>query len=223
MENMILRNSFVVVAITFAFSASAQFGITAGPTIVKSLGSPKALLGFHIGGELSQDDASSYFGRVSFMPGSAEVGLNEIALTGNTSTAPYATTTFTTKTNFTRIEGGVRYYLGDGYETGLSAYGGSKLVVAFNKIKADYTPYDEVLYRLPDGAATFGTVFGFGFGLQGGVKYGIIGLGTIYFDAGLDYLFTQNASNGMWQFSSYLNQPLFSFNLGFRKDLFIGR
>jgi len=97
------------------------------------------------------------------------------------------------------------------------------LVIAFNKIKADYTPYDEVLYRLPDGAATFGTVFGFGFGLQGGVKYGIIGLGTIYFDAGLDYLFTQNASNGMWQFSSYLNQPLFSFNLGFRKDLFIGR
>ena len=220
---MIFRNSLVLTALVLSFGASAQFGVTAGPTLVKSLGSPKSLLGFHIGGELSQDDESSYFGRISFMPGSTEDGFNEIALTGNTSAAPYSTTTFTTKTNFTRIEGGMRYYLGDGYETGLSAYGGSKLVLALNKIKADYTPYNEVLYRLPDGAAAFGTVFGFGFGLQGGVKYGIIGLGTIYFDVGFDYLFTQSASNGMWQFSSYLNQPLFSFNLGFRKDLFIGR
>ncbi len=223
MEIMIVRKYITVIAIALSSAASAQFGLSAGPTLVKSFGSPRPLVGFHASGEMSRDDQSSYFGRISFMPGAKENEIYRVALTGNDPTAPYAETSFTTKTNFTRIEGGARYYLGDGYETGFAVYGGSKLVIAFNKIKADYQPYDEVLYRLPDGIAPFGTVFGFGFGLQGGVKYGITGLGTLYFDIGFDYLFALSANNDMYYFSSYLNQPLFSFNLGFRKDLFIGQ
>lgn len=209
--------------LTFSTGVFGQFGISAGPTVIKTFGSPQALMGFHFGGELSQDDESSYFARISYAPGSTESTIDPISLTGNTATAPYAETNITTKTAFTSIEGGIRYYLGDGYETGLSAYGGTKLVLGFNKIKAKFDPYDETLYRLPDGTTTFGTVFGFGFGLQGGVKYGITGIGTIYFDLGLNYMLTQSASNAMWKYSNYLKQPMFNFNLGFRKDLYFGK
>jgi hypothetical protein len=241
MENMIGKKSLTILAISLSLGASAQFGLSAGPAFTKSFGAPKMLAGFHIGGEVSQDDASSYFARFSYFPGGLESTDYQVALIDN-ATNNFAFDPLTgfqlltrmnsTKTNYTKLEGGIRYYLIDGYETGFSVYGGSKIVIGFNKVKADYTPYNEAKYRLTDGLAKSGTAFSLGFGLQGGLKYGIVGLGTVFFDLGVDFLLTGSNSNDVPYYSNYLyrvqdgtvvayRQPTFTFSLGFRKDLFV--
>lgn len=232
---MIGKKSLTILAISFTLSASAQFGLSAGPALTKSFGAPKMLAGFHIGGEISQDDASSYFARFSYFPGGLESTDYIVGLVDNQTNnlSGFGVNMNSTKTNYTKLEGGIRYYLIDGYETGFSVYGGTKIVLGFNKVKADYTPFDESKYRLQDGLAASGTAFSLGFGLQGGVKYGIVGLGTVFFDIGVDFLLTGSTSNDVPYYSNYLyrvqngsvvgyRQPTFTFSLGFRKDLFIG-
>jgi hypothetical protein len=236
MEIMIGKKTLTILAISLSLGASAQFGLSAGPALTKSFGAPKMLAGFHIGGELSQDDASSYFARFSYFPGGLESTNYVVGLIDNqtNSLSGFGVNMNSTKTNYTKLEGGIRYYLLDGYETGFSVYGGTKIVLGFNKVKADYTPFDESQYRLQDGLAESGTAFTLGFGLQGGVKYGITGLGTVFFDIGADFLLLGSNSNDVPYYSNYLyrvqsgtvvayRQPTFTFTLGFRKDLYFGK
>jgi hypothetical protein len=234
MEIMIGRKSLIVLALSLSFGATAQFGLSGGPAFIKSFGAPKMLAGLHIGGEMSQDDASSFFARISYFPGGLESTNYVVELVDNqtNSFSGYGVNLNSTKTNYTKLEGGLRYYLLDGYETGFAVYGGTKVVLNFNKVKADFTPFDESKYRLQDGLANSGTAFSLGFGLQGGVKYGIVGLGTVFFDIGADFLLTGSTSNDVPYYSNYLyrvqngsvvgyRQPTFTFTLGFRKDLFL--
>jgi hypothetical protein len=236
MEIMRGRKSLVVVVLFVSFGVTAQFGLSAGPATIKAFGAPKMLAGVHIGGEVSQDDESSFFARISHFPGGLESSNYVVELIDNQTNnySGYGVNMNSTKTNFTKLEGGVRYYLLDGYETGFAVYGGSKIVLNFNRVLADFTPFDESKYRLQDGLANAGTAFSLGFGLQGGLKYGIIGLGTLFFDIGADFLLTGSTSNDIPYYSNYLykvqggqvvayRQPTFTFTLGFRKDLFFGQ
>jgi hypothetical protein len=217
---MKMKGFLLVGLMVLASQSFGQFGVMVGPSVMRPFGVQKTFVGFHLGGEYSLDDATSYFGRFTHYLGATDPLRNVTPLQALNATFPYAETSFTTSTNYTCLSGGARYYLGDGYETGLSAYGGSTINLVFNSIKAEFEPYDESKYILPDGFNRKGNAFGFGIGLQGGVKYGIVSLGTIYFDLGLDYLIAYQGSNTMASYSPYLSNILFQFNLGFRKDLF---
>jgi hypothetical protein len=56
--------------------------------------------------------------------------------------------------------------------------------------------------------------------LQGGVKYTIPAIGTIYTDVTLNYLLLANASNNTAASTEYLSPLYFNFAVGFKKDLY---
>lgn len=219
------RKNLIRIGLVFcmlqSFVAFGQFGVTVGPSVLRPFAAQKTFVGFHLGGEFSPDDAMSYFGRITPYFGAQDPTSRVVILQALSASSPYAESRYTTSTNYTCISGGARYYLGDGYETGLSAYGGSVLSLVFNSVKAEFDAFDESKYILPDGFNRKGSAFGFGVGLQGGVKYGIESLGTMYFDVGLDYMIAHQGSSTIVLTSPYISNILFSFNLGFRKDLFV--
>lgn len=216
---MILKKAILVTMLLMGSLAYGQISVMAGPSLLRPFGAEKSFVGFHIGGEYSTDDATSYFGRLTHYPGQTDTFPTLVDLQAIDATAPYANTTFTTRTNYTVLTGGLRYYIGDGYETGLSAYGGSTLNLVFNTVKAEFEPFDEAKYILPDGVTRKGNAFQFGLGLQGGVKYGIVNFATVYMDLGMDYMLAYVPSNALAQSSFYIRQFLFSFNIGIRKDI----
>ena len=127
--------------------------------------------------------------------------------------------------NYHIIEGGTRYYLGNGFDYGFSAYGGTNLMVLFNKVRLDYDPYDEVDYQIYN-AQTYvgeGSYFSLGFGLGGGVKYTMAPYGTFYFDLNVNYLIlgqpsSNEVNNTIFGYERLISPLLFNFNLGYRKD-----
>jgi hypothetical protein len=219
MENMRLRHILVAITIFIGGQASAQFGIQVGTSMLRPFGAQKSLGGFHIGGEYSQDDETSYFGRITHHLGVQDPTRTTVVLQGLNSTVPYGETTYQSKTNYTILSGGMRYYIGDGYQDGFAAYGGTTLNLVFNSVKAVYDDYDQSKYTLPDGFSGKGSAVGFGVGLQGGVKYGILNFATVYFDVDLDYMIVYQPSNQLALDSRYLSNILFQFNLGLRKDI----
>lgn len=214
------KQVLLIASLFFGLHAFGQFGVAVGTSMMRPFGAQKTFAGFHVGGEYSQDDEMSYFGRVTHHFGVTDPVVVPVVLQALSSSSPFAETRYRSKTNYTMLSGGARYYLGDGYEMGFSAYGGSLISLVFNSVKADFEEYDEENYMLPDGFNAKGNAFGFGIGLQGGVKYGILNFATVYFDVDLNYLIAYQASNSIAQNSRYLSNILFQFSLGFRRDIY---
>jgi len=214
-----IKKHFLLLTMLFVGSlAFGQFGITLGPSLLRPFGANKSFFGMHIGGEYSIDDASTYFGRITVY-GNQKDSITRLASIQEINGGAFSVADYSLKGNYTVISGGARYYVGDGYETGFSAYGGTTLNLVFNSVKAEFRDLDETKYVLSTGYFKKGTAFGAGVGLQGGVKYGIEYLGTVYFDLGLDYMLLYQAGNALAADFSYLSPLLFHFNIGFRKDI----
>ena len=123
--------------------------------------------------------------------------------------------------NYSVIEGGTRYYWGDGYDAGFGLYGGSSMSVIFNSIKRNYDDYDEVKYEMADTELPKGSIFNVGVGLGGGVKNTFAGIGTLYFDMNFSYLILSLPSNNTASQVGDMYSPLlFNFAVGFRKELY---
>ena len=225
-----MKNLLVLIAILISLGASAQVSVMGGMNMLKSFSPEKPFGGFHIGLEIPRDDAVSIYGRYSHnFSQSASFNIPTGAITLEprdlSSGLPYDFIGATPRTNYHIIEGGTRYYLGDGFDYGFAAYGGSNLMVIFNKIKLDYDPYDEVDYRIYEEQTYVGegSYFSLGFGLGGGVKYTMAPYGTFYFDLNVNYLIlgqpsTIEVQNTAYGYGRLLSPFLFNFNLGFRKD-----
>lgn len=210
-------------ALCLTGAVSAQVGISAGGSLLKGFGQPKPWGGFHIGVELPRDDQISIYGRIShhFKQTSEDTVLIPL-YAYDVTTEPYIKNIGGVSTfNYTIIEGGTRYYLGNGYDFGWAAYGGTNFMLAFNTVKMEFEEYDEALYELPEDYGRKGSIVSLGVGLSAGVKYSIAGVGTPYFDMGLSYLILALPSNDLasQEGGAYFSQLLFNFNIGFRKDL----
>jgi hypothetical protein len=213
----------VIMALMLSGAVSAQLGISAGGSLLKGFGQPKPWGGLHFGIEVPRDDAISIYGRIThhFKQNSQDSTLVPI-IAYDLATIPYSKNiNAISSMNYTMIEGGTRYYIGNGYDFGWAAYGGTNIMLVFNSVKMQYDGYDQVLYDLPEGYERKGSIVSLGFGLGGGVKYSVAGLGTIYFDTGLSYLLAGLPSNQLAsdQGSQQYSPLFFNFNLGFRKDL----
>lgn len=218
MKNYIL---FIIVLLNSMFS-TGQFGATGGLSVLKAFGTPKPFVGFHIGGEVPRDDQISIYGRISFY------GKQREPIDGSTnveafsqSTIPYTQTIgYKTSMNYTIIEGGNRYYIGDGYDSGFGGYGGGNLLMIFNSVKREYGDYDQSLYKLGQYDLAKGSIFNLGVGLGGGIKHTLAGIGTLYLDANFAYMIMSTASNTTASKTSLYSPLLFTFNFGFRKDFY---
>lgn len=201
----------------------AQFGVAGGVSLLKAFGTPKPYIGLHLGGEIPRDDQVSLYGRVAFYGKQIDSQENYTYVTAHDPTTDpnMQLVTYKNSFNYTILEGGTRYYIGDGYDSGFGAYGGGNIAVVFNSVKRSYDDYDKSLYKLNDTEFPKGAIFNLGFGLGGGLKHTLAGVGTIYFDANFSYLIMSIASNTTASGGANMYSPLlFSFNLGFRKDFY---
>ncbi len=216
--------SLLIIVNCWMLFAMAQTGVSAGFTTIKGVGYPEWYKGLHLGFEFPKDDMVSYYGRIiASFPHNVEDTIYATAI--STTTSPYIKQVgIQTGTSYFNFEGGNRYYIGNGYDYGWSAYGGTVISVSTMgvKIKPEKS-YDQSLYELTDGNGNpfndRGRVFAFGLGLNAGIK-NHFSWGMLYFDMTGNYMLYAAASNATasaYQRFGFLN---FSFNFGIRKDIY---
>lgn len=212
----------VIFALCLTGTVSAQAGISVGASMLNGFGRPTPYGGFHLGVEVPRDDAVSIYARLTHhfkhKTAGTDIQLYAIELT----TLPFLANVGTTSSfNYTMLEGGTRYYIGNGYDFGWAGYGGTNIMLAFNSVKTDVDEYNETLYESADDYRGKGSIVNLGVGLSGGVKYTIAGVGTPYFDIGVSYIIMAMASNTIANDGALVHASplLFNFSLGFRKDL----
>lgn len=201
---------------------SAQVGLSGGFNMLKGFGTPKPYVGMHLGVEIPRDDANSIFGRISFYGKQREEFKSTTYVTAiNPSTNPYSLNVgYQSSMNYTILEGGNRYYIGDGYDSGFGGYGGGSVMLIFNSVKRNYDDFDQTLYTLPTTELPKGSIFNLGFGLNGGLKYTFAGIGSVYGDASFGYMILGQASNATASNTTLYSNLIFTFNVGFRKELY---
>lgn len=220
-----MRKQIVLVFVLFfTLFAQAQMGVSGGFSTVKAIGFQEWYKGMHIGLEFPKDDMVSYFGRITTtLPYRVTDTVYATAIQPTTS--PYIKQVSTSaNTSFFNIEGGNRYYIGNGYDYGWSAYGGSVFSISTMGVKIKPSDdYDPSLYQIVDanGAAypMKGRLYAFGLGLNVGVKHHF-SAGMVYFDMTGCYVLGGFASNTTAQTYSRFSALNFAFNLGFRRDIY---
>lgn len=212
-------------------STSAQIGVSVGGSMLKGFGisnsslanvNPSLWGGFHVGVEIPRDDAITFYGKLShyFKQTSANSSNAYVEAREVTTFPSIINIDAFASVNYTNIEGGTRYYFGNGYDFGWAGYGGTSISMMFNGIRMKYDEYDENLYELPSVFGRKASVINLGVGLTGGVKYSMTGVGTFYFDLGLSYIiFALPSSELAYEGYPLLKPLLFTFNLGYRKDI----
>lgn len=223
---MIKRIIFFYFLVHISF-VNAQYSVNGGISYLKAFGIPKPYIGLHLGAEFPRDNEVSFYLRAAlyaknrldpmFYP-VQYITLENLDPNDYTQASVKANSYF----NYKTIDGGMRYYLMDGYDNGFALYGGSNVMGIINKAKYKLEDFDESKYRLPTGTELTGTVLNIGVGFSGGAKYTFTGVGSLYFDMTFDYIIISLASNtAAQQIGYYFYSPLiFSFNLGFRKDFY---
>jgi hypothetical protein len=224
MENG-MKKILIIAALLVAGNGIAQIGVNAGGSMLKGFGTPRPWGGIHFGLEIPRDDAVSIYGRVGhYFAQSAQDSIFASAIARDIMTTPYVIDVAgVSRMNYTTLEGGTRYYLGDGYDFGWAAYGGSNLMLIFNQVRNRYEGFDETLYELQSTNGQRGSIFSLAFGLSGGVKYSLEEVGTFYFDMSLNYVIFGQASNEaaavQFQQGGLYQLLLFTFNMGYRRDI----
>ena len=217
----LLLITVVIIQVNITF---AQFGISGGMSVLKSFTVPTPYFGLHIGGELPKDDQLSFYGRATYYFKQMEDQVNQLYLFSTDPAAPGVLINYQNSMNYTILEGGNRYYIGNGYDAGFGGYGGGNMMLIFNTVNRnyDYGNVDQSKYPLPSTEIPKGSIFNLAVGLGGGIKYTAAALGTFYFDLSAAYMILSQASNPTAQgVVNTLYSPLiFNFSLGFRKDLY---
>lgn len=233
-----MKLSVALLMMLLSFQSISQISINAGTGVLKGFTVPKPFFGFHGGIELPRSNDVTFYGRVGYYFPQKERNNQDEIITSSTyvtaldvNTQPNVLTiNYVTKTNYFTIEGGTRRYIGNDYDNGFSLYGGTNAMLVFNTVKRDYEERDvsnqiqwEQNYQTDINEQNKGSILSVAAGLQGGLKYTIPATGTFYFDINGQYalfgkpsnLTALNASN-----SILYSQLFFTFNVGFRKDLY---
>jgi hypothetical protein len=225
-----ISKKYLFFILLFSFLASdffSQISANAGLGTLNGFGVEKTFYGINLGLEYPRSDKNTLFGRISYyIPRNEDDSTLESVYAISTTTSPYSLQrNFIVSTGYLTVEGGTRFYLINGYDNGFSVYGGSTVLLCVNNIKKKFAdwdyPYDEAEYQYNGDSK--GTILNLGVGLQGGLKYTIPSIGSIFCDLGGSYLIIRQASNNTVNLST--NYPfnsalLFTFNLGFRKDFY---
>jgi hypothetical protein len=224
MKNLLFVFSTIVISV----NSFTQISINAGTSFLKGFTSEKTFFGLNGGIELPRSNDVTFYARIGHYFPKYEDQTNSTVVTAiNLTTTPFnLQVNYQSKMNYTTIEGGTRYYLGNDYDNGFSLYGGGNFMLYFNSVIRDYETEDATgtytwrdKYQLSPNETEKGKIISIAMGLQGGMKYTIPATGTFYFDINGQYSIFGQASNN--NFSAPLYSPLFfTINFGYRKDLY---
>ncbi len=206
----------------FSSFGYGQFAIGGGASMLKAFGVKAPYIGGHILAEFPVDESTSYYGKVSIY--AKQKGDNALiyadAIDINTTPSLIEVNTRPTF-NYITVEGGRRFYFGNGYDFGFAPYGGTHLLAAFNTASMTVDNYDQTKYRLQSGQEMKGNVFNLAFGLSGGIKNDF-SWGTLYLEASFDYAILAVPSNqtAVAAYNQMGSPLLFTFGIGYKKTLF---
>ena len=215
-----MKNIIVIIIIALSSFGNAQVGISAGTSMLLPFKQGvKPYAGFHLGVEIPRDDQMSIYGRYTHhFSQEASFTYNLFATPININDGlPFISVESIPSMNYNLLEGGARYYLGDGFDYGWAGYGGTNVMLILNKVRGNYEDFDESLYQIDLAQRLDGSIFGLGAGLGGGVEYSDARIGTFYFDLNLNYIvFAYPSSANIY--TSLYSPLIFNFNLGYRRD-----
>jgi hypothetical protein len=225
----------ILLALLIQTNTYAQFSYGGGLSATKFFNSQniqnQSLLmpGMHAHIEIPRSGDVTLYGRVSYLfPKANYDTLTSYVTAINQSTNPYILAVNSRyKTSYFSFEGGNRYYIGNDYDNGFSGYGGSGIILSFGKVRKAYDRTDVSgqyewanAYQTDPTDATEGKLFALGGYLQGGVKYTIPALGTVYSDVTLNYLLLANGNNNTALATEFISPLFFNFTVGFKKDIY---
>ncbi len=222
-------------ALSINVQTKAQFSYGGGLSLTPFLNTQSvqnqslAMPGIHAHLEIPRSGDVTLYGRVSYLfPKANYDTLTSYVTAINPNTNPYILAVNSRfKTSYFTLEGGNRYYIGNDYDNGFAGYGGSGIIIGLGKVRKVYEPQDvtgqynwEQTHEVEPSEINEGRLFTLGGYLQGGVKYTIPAIGTIYTDVTLNYLLLANANNNTAASTEYLSPLFFNFAVGFKKDLY---
>ncbi len=215
-----MKKILLIIAVFIGGSTFAQFSLSGGASFLKGFRqNTKPWYGFHVSGEIPRDDQVSYFVRYSYyFKQKANDTISALLYPTDPANPVPINVGARTSMDYHIVEGGTRYYIGNGFDFGWSAYGGTNIMLIFNSVRTAYNPYNESLYQPDENNSRNGMIFGLGGGLSGGVKYTAPIYGTFYIDAGLDYIFLP-LKNSATVATDLFSSLIFTFNIGYRRDL----
>ena len=215
-----MRNFLVIVFLVMSSSLFAQVSITAGPSmLLGTVRDAKPWFGFQVGLEIPRDDQVTLYGRFTHhFKQFAPTTFQALLTPKDPNDFNFPVVNGRTSMNYNILEGGTRYYLGNGFDFGWAAYGGSNIMIIISSVKDNYESFDETKYTLDPSYRYNGTIFGLGFGLGGGLKYTFPRLGTIYTDLNANYIVLPASSTPPPSGELY-SSLIFNFNIGYRRDI----
>lgn len=227
--------SLLFFALSLTYQLNAQFSYGGGLTLTRFFNTQSiqnqnlTMPGLHAHFEIPRSGDVTLYGRVSYMfPKANYDTLTSYVTAINPNANPYILAVNSRfKTSYFTLEGGNRYYIGNDYDNGFAGYGGSGIIIGLGKVHKAYDPKDvsgqyswEQTHQPDQTEISEGRLFTLGGYLQGGVKYTIPAIGTIYTDVTLNYLLLANANNNTAASTDYLSPLFFNFSVGFKKDLY---
>lgn len=205
---MLASTSWGQVSFNGGYTMLNAFGTGAGPWS-----------GLHVGVEVPRDDAISLYGKFTHCFAKSGDSTLQFATAIDPTTSPFTQEVYgVVRTNYTILEGGTRYYLGNGFDFGWAGYGGTNFMIMFNQVKTKYDRFDDTKYTLSASGGSDGSIFSAGVGLAGGVKYSVPRVGTFYTDVAIGYMFIAQGSNNTVDPALYSNL-IFTVNVGYRYDI----
>jgi len=222
-----MKNILAAIVLFISTGVGAQVGITGGASSLIAFGNSTPYAGFHLGLEIPRDDAVSFYGKFTHLFNQSKRSPYTAYASAIDPTNPvfFQQFGYDVKMNYNMIEGGTRYYLGNGFDYGFAAYGGSSMKLIFNTVTPDYDDFNSTDYRLDPAYDFAGSIFSIAAGLGGGIKYSFARYGTFYLDMSIDYMIFSQQSNDyifseVYQGTDKLWGPLiFGCSLGYRKDI----
>jgi hypothetical protein len=227
--------SLLLFALSLTFQSNAQLSYGGGLSLTHIFNTQSiqnqnlAMPGLHAHVEIPRSGDVTLYGRVSYLfPKANYDTLTSYVTAINPNAIPYIlAVTSRFKSSYFTIEGGKRYYIGNYYDNGFAGYGGSGIILGLGKVFKAYDSKDvtgqynwEQTHQADPNDISEGRLFTLGGYLQGGVKYTIPAIGTIYTDVTLNYLLLANANNNTAASTEYLSPLFFNFAVGFKKDLY---
>ena len=225
---------FILIGVLIQNNLSAQISFGGGLSLtnfMNTTGQPQESLsmpGFHGHIEIPRSGDVTLYGRVNYLLPKAnnQTITNFLTAIDPTTNPPAVEVNYRYKTNYFLFEGGNRYYIGNDYDNGFAGYGGSGLVLGIGKVKKSFDKLSvtgvawENTYQIDPTEILEGRIFAVGGFLQGGLKYTMPAIGTIYTDLSAYYLLLANGSNSTASQTDFISPFFFNFTLGFRKDIF---
>ena len=211
-----MKKTLLFFMLLIAGGSFGQVSLFGGGSMLLGFGSGKPWGGLHIGAEIPRSDAVTFYARYTyhFRNTERDSSIYQVeAVDPDFGFTNVYDTKGVTKMDYHIIEGGTRYYIGNGFDYGFGAYGGTSVMLMFNTIKVGFGDP-----QFKDNKSRNGSIFSIAVGVGGGIKYSLDRFGTLYLDASVNYKILNQASQ-QYVSGELFSNLIFNFNLGIRKDI----